>query len=67
RAMKWIGSGGCFFLALFCGYGFLASGELSGTPELMWKTGYAVAGLLAFCGAVYAASHESGNSKTGSD
>lgn len=31
--------------ALFCGYGFLASGELSGSEEMLWRSGYAVLGL----------------------
>lgn len=40
-------SGSVFFLiALFCGFGYLASGELSGREEFVWKTGYAVTGLL---------------------
>jgi hypothetical protein len=59
--MKWLTSGGCFLFAIFCGYGFLASGELSGTAELLWKIGYALTGGLAFAGAVYSAALEPGN------
>ncbi len=34
-------SGGCLMFALFCAYGFLASGELTGNQEIAWKVGYA--------------------------
>ena len=35
-------------VTLFCAYGFVASGELQGNRELLWKTGYAVAGAVSF-------------------
>ena len=37
-------SGGCLFFAMFCGYGFLASGEFSGAQEMWWKVGYGTVG-----------------------
>jgi hypothetical protein len=37
--------------ALFCVYGFIASGELNGAPETAWKTGYSIAGILALVAA----------------
>jgi hypothetical protein len=40
--------------ALYCGYGFIASGELDGDGETAWKTGYAIAGILALVGAFLA-------------
>ncbi len=53
--MKFLSSGGCFFLALFCVYGFLASGEYSGTRELAWKSGYAALGMVALVTSVWLA------------
>lgn len=49
---KWAGSGGCLLVALFCCYGFLASGEYEGTRELAWKTAYALMGTVSMSGAV---------------
>lgn len=51
--MKFFTSGGCIFLALFCGYGFLASGEYSGTRELWWKVGYGSVGVLLLLTALW--------------
>jgi len=48
--MRWGSSGGCLLAALFCVYGFLASGELQGNRQIYWKTGYAVAGLICVFG-----------------
>jgi len=37
--------------ALFCGYGFLASGELSDPGERwLWRAGYALLGLASLVG-----------------
>ncbi len=38
--LRWGSSGGCLFVALFCAYGFLASGELQGTREILWMIPY---------------------------
>ena len=46
---------GCLVVALFCAYGFLASGELTGTAELAWKVVYAAAGLISLGLAVWQA------------
>ena len=51
--LRWGSSGGCLFVALFCAYGFLASGELQGTREILWKTVYAVTGAVCFFGALW--------------
>ena len=51
--LRWGSSGGCLFVALFCVYGFVASGELQGTREILWKTGYAVTGAICFFGALW--------------
>ena len=40
-------------VALFCAYGFVASGEFQGNREILWKTGYAVAGAVCFFGALW--------------
>jgi hypothetical protein len=53
--VRWGSSGGCLLVALFCAYGFVASGELQGNGELLWKTGYAVAGAVSFFGALWQA------------
>jgi hypothetical protein len=45
-----IGSAGCLLLAAFCVFGFLATFEPG--PHLGWRIGYALTGLLAFCGAI---------------
>ena len=50
--LRWGTSGGCVLAALFCVYGFMASGELEGTRELAWRSGYAIAGCLALLGAI---------------
>ncbi|MBC8289939.1 MAG: hypothetical protein H8E37_06445 [Planctomycetes bacterium] len=49
--LRWGSSGGCVLAALFCVYGFIASGEYEGAQELAWRSGYAVAGLVARFGA----------------
>lgn len=53
--MRWVVCSGLILVAAFCGYGFLAAGELSGTPETLWKTGYAAVGAVALVGALMAA------------
>ena len=53
--LKWGSSGGCLLVALFCVYGFWASGEYQGTKELAWKTGYATVGPVALFGSVWQA------------
>jgi hypothetical protein len=50
--LRWGSSGGCLLFALFCAYGFLASGELDGAAELAWRTGYAIAGVIGLGGAL---------------
>ncbi len=55
KAIRFLSSGGLLFLALFCAYGFWASGELNGQKEVAWKTGYAVLGVLSLVGTVYQA------------
>lgn len=54
--MKFLSSGGCLFFALFCVYGFIASGEYDGTRELAWKSGYAALGLASLATSVWLAS-----------
>gem|GEM_PF-3303459 len=44
---RWGISGGCVLLAVFCTYGFVASGELSGASRTAWKAGYAILGGIA--------------------
>ena len=51
--VRWGSSGGCLLVALFCVYGFVASGELQGNGELCWKTGYAVTGAVSFLGVLW--------------
>ena len=46
-------SGGCFLVALFCVYGFVASAELQGQREVLWKVGYAVVGALSLAAALW--------------
>lgn len=53
--VRWGSSGGCLLVAMFCAYGFLASGELQGDREIAWKTGYALVGGLSFLAAVWQA------------
>lgn len=50
--LRWVSITGCLLLALFCVYGFLASGELDGASETAWKTGYTIAGAGALLVAV---------------
>ena len=50
--LRWGTGGGCLLFAVFCAYGFLASGELNGAEEMAWKTGYAIAGGIALLAAV---------------
>jgi hypothetical protein len=52
--VRWGVAGCCVLFALYCGYGFIASGELDGDGETAWKTGYAIAGILALVGAFLA-------------
>jgi hypothetical protein len=49
--MKLVVAGGCVLFALFCIFGFIASGEATGASETRWKTGYAFAGIVAMGGA----------------
>lgn len=44
--MKYLSSGACLLVAVFCAYGFLASGEYTGAQKLAWQSGYAIAGLV---------------------
>ncbi len=44
--VRWGSSGGCLLVALFCIYGFIASGELQGSREILWKSGYALVGMV---------------------
>lgn len=53
--MRVFSSGCFFFLALFCIYGFIASGEYDGEKEIVWKTTYVVLGLIAVVGAFWRA------------
>ena len=53
--VRWGSSGGCLLVALFCAYGFIASGELQGNREIVWKTGYALVGVICFVGALWQA------------
>ena len=48
-------SAGCLLVALFCVYGFLASGEYEGTKEFLWKAGYATVRIITFLGSVWQA------------
>ena len=50
--MRWGIAGFCALFALFCGYGFIASGELDGTSATAWKTGYVIAGIVALIGSI---------------
>lgn len=51
--LRWGSAGGCVLFAVFCVYGFLASGELEGAAEIAWRTGYALAGFTALAGAFF--------------
>ncbi|MFT4554827.1 MAG: hypothetical protein ACI92S_000156 [Planctomycetaceae bacterium] len=51
QTMKWIITGGGVVFALFCIFGFIASGELNGASETRWKAAYAIAGVVAMGGA----------------
>ena len=51
--VRWGSSGGCVLVALFCIYGFIASGELQGNHEILWKTGYALVGVACLLGALW--------------
>ncbi len=53
--MRWGSSGGCLLVALFCVYGSMASGELQGNREILWKTGYSVVGATCLFGAFWQA------------
>lgn len=53
--MKFASSGSCLLFAMFCGYGFLASGEYSGAKELWWKVGYGTVGGLSLLSAIWLA------------
>ena len=51
--VRWGSSGGFLLVVLFCVYGFISSGELEGNREILWKTGYAVVGVICLCGALW--------------
>lgn len=40
KPRRFLSVGGLLGFALFCCYGFLCAGELSGSEELLWKIGY---------------------------
>lgn len=58
--LRWIFAGCCVMFALFCVFGFIASGEADGAREVRWKTGYAFAGIVAMGGAFLVSRHRPG-------